>query len=362
MSRPMHGAPRPVYNSGVSTDSTQHEAPVDVAASKPSKTPIPERSDALETRSVSCVVPCYNEAANLRELLPRLEEILWATQLRWEIIVVDDGSTDDTAAVVAAWCELEGFRCVSLSRNFGKEAALTAGLQAARGDAVVMLDGDLQHSPSLIGSMLDKWSAGADVVYAVREARTDETSFKRWGSQLFYTLVNSSSRFEMPKDAGDFRLMDRKVVDALLSLPERSRFMKGLYAWVGFNAVPLPYTPAPRAQGTSTFNRLRLVHLAVDGLTSFTTWPLRLVSILGLLMAVPAFAYGLYLIIDHFVVGGAVSGWSTIVVSLMFFIGVQMISTGIVGEYVARIFEEVKGRPLYVIKSITGTGLESDKK
>ncbi|QNK71893.1 glycosyltransferase family 2 protein [Variovorax sp. PAMC28562] len=354
MRPPIHVGPRLVRDATIDA--------IDAATSKTDVTPAPQHIDAAEARSVSCVIPCFNEAANLRVLLPRLEEILWATRLRWEIIVVDDGSTDNTASVVAAWCELEGFCCVSLSRNFGKEAALTAGLQAARGDAVILLDGDLQHSPSLIGSMIEKWSAGADVVYAVREARTDEAALKRWGSQLFYKLVNSSGRFELPEDAGDFRLMDRKVVDALLSLPERSRFMKGLYAWVGFNAVPLPYTPAPRAQGVSTFNMLRLVHLAVDGLTSFTTWPLRLVSIFGLLMAVPAFAYGVFLIIDHFVVGDAVSGWSTIMVSLMFFIGVQMISTGIVGEYVARVFEEVKGRPLYVVRSVTGTGLGGNKK
>lgn len=309
-------------------------------------------------RGVSCVIPCFNEAANLQTLLPRLEEVLRATGLPWEILVVDDGSTDDTFSVMGRWCARPGFRCLRLSRNFGKEAALSAGLKASRGDAVVLLDGDMQHSPELIRAMLAQWLDGAEVVYAVREAREDERAFKRWGSRLFYHLVNTSSRFELPKDAGDFRLMDRRVVDALLSLPERNRFMKGLYAWVGFRAVALPYTPAPRAQGVSRFNVFRLLHLALDGLTSFTTWPLRLVSVFGLLIAAPAFAYGLYLIVDHFVVGDAVSGWTTIVVSLMFFIGVQMISTGIVGEYVARIFDEVKGRPLYVVSTELGSGLE----
>eukprot|EP01035_Chromulina_nebulosa_P038271 gene38271-51690_t len=170
---------------------------------------------AADARSISCVIPCYNEAANLRLMLPLLEDILWATRLRWEIIVVDDGSTDDTAAVAEAWCELAGFRCVSLSRNFGKEAALTAGLAAATGDAVVLLDGDLQHSPELIHAMLAQWTAGAEVVYAVRQERSDESRFKQFGSKLFYNLVNSSDRFEVPKDAGDFRLMDRAVVTAL---------------------------------------------------------------------------------------------------------------------------------------------------
>lgn len=321
--------------------------------------PAPEPVRPAATRTLSCVVPCFNEAENLRTLLPALEDVLWDTGLQWEIIVVDDGSTDGTAALMAAWCELSGFRCISLSRNFGKEAALTAGLEAARGDAVVLLDGDMQHSPSLILQMLSGWRDGADVVYAVREERASETALKRWGSGLFYRLVNASDRFVMPRNAGDFRLMDRKVVAALLSLPERSRFMKGLYAWVGFKTMALPYTPQARSVGVSTFNLLRLVNLAIDGLTSFTTWPLRLVSVFGLMLAIPAFAYGLYLVLDHFLVGDAVSGWSTIVVSLMFFIGVQMISTGIVGEYVARIFEEVKGRPLYLVKSDAGTGLES---
>ncbi|MFH0134363.1 glycosyltransferase family 2 protein [Variovorax sp. EL159] len=312
------------------------------------------------TRSISCVIPCYNEAANLRHLLPLLEDILWATRLRWEIIVVDDGSTDDTAAVAQAWCELSGFRCISLSRNFGKEAALTAGLAAAKGDAVVLLDGDLQHSPELIHAMIAQWMAGAEVVYAVRQERSDESRFKQIGSKLFYKFVNSSDRFEVPKDAGDFRLMDRKVVDALMSLPERSRFMKGLYAWVGFRAVALPYTPAPRAEGTTTFNARRLLNLAIDGLTAFTTWPLRLVSVAGLMLAVPAFAYGAYVAVDHLLFGNSVSGWTTIVVSLMFFIGIQMISTGIVGEYIARIYEEVKGRPLYVVRDEHGSGIASE--
>lgn len=350
---------------GMGADALAHPTSSTSATSATATPPSPvtaPRTDlpgtpAANARSISCVVPCFNEGANLRHLLPRLEDILWATQLRWEIIVVDDGSTDDTAAVAQAWCELPGFRCISLSRNFGKEAALTAGLAAATGDAVVLLDGDLQHSPDLIHKMIAQWLAGAEVVYAVREQRNDESRFKQWGSKLFYRLLDTSDRFVVPKDAGDFRLMDRKVVDALMSLPERSRFMKGLYAWVGFRAVAMPYTPAPRAEGVSSFNARRLVRLAIDGLTAFTTWPLRMVSVVGLLFALPAFAYGIFVTVDHLLFGNEVSGWTTIVVSLMFFIGVQMISTGIVGEYIARIYEEVKGRPLYVVRRQEGKGL-----
>jgi len=312
------------------------------------------------TRSISCVIPCFNEGPNLRRLLPLLEDILWSTHMSWEIVIVDDGSTDDTAAVVDAWCELPGLRCISLSRNFGKEAALTAGLAAAVGDVVVLLDGDLQHPPELVHTMLAQWRAGAEVVYAVRERRDDESPVKRLGSRLFYRLLNASDRFAVPEDAGDFRLMDRKVVDALMRLPERGRFMKGLYAWVGFRAVALPYTPAPRAEGRSSFNARRLVLLALDGLTAFTTWPLRMVSVAGLAIALPAFAYGLYLCADRLLFGNAVSGWTTIVVSLMFFIGIQLISTGILGEYIARIYEESKGRPLYVVRGERGGGLATE--
>jgi glycosyltransferase involved in cell wall biosynthesis len=308
-------------------------------------------------RSVSCVIPCFNEGANLGTLLTQLEDILCAGVFDWEVLVVNDGSTDDTDAVARQWAELPGFRYLSLSRNFGKEAALTAGLKAARGDAVIFLDGDLQHSPRLIADMLARWQDGADVVYTVREARDEESFLKRLGSRTFYRLMNSTRRFKLTEDAGDFRLMDRKVVNALLSLPERTRFMKGLYAWVGFKAVALPYTPAPRAGGKSSYSLFRLAGLALDGLTAFTTWPLRVVSVTGLLMAVPAMGYGAYLVCEHFIEGNQVSGWTTIVVSLMFFMGVQMIFTGILGEYVARIFEEVKGRPLYVIDRDVGKGL-----
>ncbi len=334
-------------------------AAVEAIAAAPAPLPAPTPSEG-RALSLSCVIPCFNEGPNLRRLLPLLEDILWSTHMSWEIVIVDDGSTDDTAAVVDAWCELPGFRCISLSRNFGKEAALTAGLAAAVGDVVVLLDGDLQHPPELVHTMLAQWRAGAEVVYAVRERRDDESPVKRLGSRLFYRLLNASDRFAVPEDAGDFRLMDRKVVDALMRLPERGRFMKGLYAWVGFRAVALPYTPAPRAEGRSSFNMRRLVLLALHGLTAFTTWPLRMVSVAGLAIALPAFAYGLYLCAERLLFGNAVSGWTTIVVSLMFFIGIQLISTGILGEYIARIYEESKGRPLYVVRGERGGGLATE--
>ena len=312
--------------------------------------------------SLSCILPCRNEAQNLDQLLPRLVDALRALVNDWEVIIVDDGSNDGTPEVLARWTRVDGIRTIQLSRNFGKEAALTAGMQSAQGDVVVMMDADLQHEPELIATLLQTWREGADTAYAVRQSRADEGLFKRLGSRGFYALVNACDRFEVPAGAGDFRLMDRRVVDALLALPERNRFMKGLYAWVGFNAVAVPYMPAPRAHGQSHFSLLRLIRLSLDGLTAFTTWPLRAVSLTGFSLALLAFVYGGYLTLDYLVYGYDVSGWTTIVVSLMLFAGIQLVSLGVVGEYVGRIFEEVKGRPLFVVKREFGHGLKASRR
>lgn len=307
--------------------------------------------------SLSCVIPCRNEARNLDLLLPVLCDTLPRLCDRWEVVLVDDGSTDSTPQVMRDWAELPGFRVVELSRNFGKEAALTAGLQAAHGDVVVMMDADLQHPPALISTMMAHWRAGTDVVYAIRSSRDDEPFFKRAGTKLFYHLLNRFDRVKVPEGAGDFRLLDRKAVDALLALPERNRFMKGLYAWIGFDAVAVPYRPNARAHGRSHFSASRLLRLSIDGLTAFTNWPLRIVGAVGMIFALVGFGYGAYVTLDYLTNGNAVSGWTTIVVTLLFFFGVQMIFLGIIGEYLARIFEEVKGRPLYLVKRETGAGL-----
>jgi glycosyltransferase involved in cell wall biosynthesis len=320
-----------------------------------------ERPAPVEHRSalprISCVIPCRNEARNLVQLLPELTQMLSGLAEHFEVVLVDDGSTDESPALMQAWAQRPGIRVLQLSRNFGKEAALTAGLEAARGDVVVLMDADLQHPPSLIPAMLARWREGADVVYACRHDRRDESALKRLGTRAFYRLVNLGDRFHLPEGAGDFRLLDRTAVDALLALPERNRFMKGLYAWIGFKAVALPYEPPPRASGRSHFSLWGLFRFSVNGLTAFTTWPLRAVTVVGLVMAVFGFGYGSYLSIDYLLFGHPLPGWTTIVVTLLFFFGVQMISLGIMGEYIARIHEEVKGRPLYIVRQALGSGL-----
>jgi glycosyltransferase involved in cell wall biosynthesis len=315
----------------------------------------------LNQSMVSCVVPAYEEHDNLSFLLPRLQAVLAPTGADWEIIVVDDGSRDATATLMTAWTQNTGFRYVQLSRNFGKEAAITAGIEAAVGDAVLILDADLQHPPELLPEMLSRWQAGVDMIYAVRENRYDESFGKRLGTKLFYSLLKPSRGVVVPPHAGDFRLMDRKVVDALLRLPERNRFMKGLYAWVGFNTEAIQYVPSARFHGDSRFGFLKLIRLSIAGLLSFTTWPLRLVSLIGLLVSICSFGYGIIIVIDYLLYNNPVDGWPTIVTVLLFFSGVNLMSLGIVGEYIAGIFDEVKGRPLYIVRQAIGQAFKNPK-
>jgi glycosyltransferase involved in cell wall biosynthesis len=306
--------------------------------------------------SMSCVVPAFNESDNLPALLSSLTAQLDQLTERWEVIVIDDGSRDGTPAAMAPWLLRPGVRYVRLSRNFGKEAALTAGIDRAVGEVVLLMDADLQHPATLVPEMLAAWVQGADMVCAARASRADESLAKRLGTAVFYALVNRNSNVHIPVDAGDFRLMDRRVADALKALPERNRFMKGLYAWVGFRSVIIPYIPHERFAGTSTFSTRRLARLAFTGVTSFTNAPLRLWSALGAGIATIALAYGCWIVIDHFVFGVNVPGWATLVAGTMFLSGVQLLSIGILGEYVGRIFDEVKQRPVYVVSMEAGQG------
>lgn len=305
--------------------------------------------------SLDVVLPAFNEATTLPALLAQLRPVLAALTPRWRVILVDDGSSDATAAVAAA-ALADGLplRYVKLSRNFGKEAALTAGLALADADCVLLMDADGQHAPELIAAMHEAWLRGADMVCAVRADRDEEGLLKRLGTRLFYRVVNAFSHLHIPPDAGDFRLLDRRVVAALNALPERNRFMKGLYAWVGFRTEFLPYTPLPRAGGRSSFSLHRLLRLAFTGVTAFSNLPLRIWGALGAGIALGALAYGVFIVVEHLLYGHPIPGWPTVVAGLMFFSGVQLLSIGIIGEYVGRIFDEVKQRPVYVIAQDTG--------
>ena len=314
------------------------------------------RSPRSPRPAISCVVPAFNEAANLGLLLTELTAQLGGLTDRWEVIVVDDGSRDATPAAMTQWVATPGVRYVRLSRNFGKEAALTAGIDRAAGEVVLLMDADLQHPASLVPEMVGAWRDGADMVCAARASRADESWPKRLGTSIFYRLVNHNSPVPIPADAGDFRLMDRRVVDALKALPERNRFMKGLYAWVGFHNVIIPYVPAERHAGNSSFSLRSLSRLAFTGVTAFTNAPLRLWSAIGVVVALFALAFGACIVIEYVLYGVDVPGWATLACGMMFFSGVQLLSIGILGEYVGRIFDEVKQRPVYVVGSEAGRG------
>ena len=313
---------------------------------------------AARIPSISCVMPAYNEAASLPDVLAPVLAALKALSPRVELVVVDDGSRDDTVAVMRRRCAAEpALRLVQLSRNFGKEAALTAGLAAARGEVVVLMDADGQHPPALLADMLRHWQGGADVVYAVRSTRSDQSALHRRLVGAFYGIVNWRSRVRIPRDAGDFRLLDRRVVDALLALPERHRFMKGLYAWVGFPSAALDYEPLPRHAGESRYGLSGALGLGTTGLLAFTAAPLRVLGLLGVALALAALGYGAWVVVEYFWRGINVPGYATLVVGMMFLSGVQLMSVGLLAEYVARIYDEVKQRPLFLVADEVGQGL-----
>lgn len=303
-------------------------------------------------------MPAFNEARNLGRVVPDVLDVLTRLSGQIELLVVDDGSRDDTEQVMQSLGEAHPqVVFLKLSRNFGKEAALTAGLEAAHGDVVIIMDADGQHPSSLLPEMLQQWKQGSDVVYAVRKTRHDQSGLQIGLIHLFYKLINWRNRVKIPAHAGDFRLMDRKVVQALKSLPERNRFMKGLYAWVGFKSIAIDYEPLPRADGITKFGLGGSFSLALTGMVAFSTVPLRLLTWLGLLMAAAALGYGAWVVIDYFLWGIAVPGYATIVVGMMLFSGIQLLSIGVLAEYVGRIYEEVKQRPSYLVALRRGQGL-----
>ncbi len=271
----------------------------------------------------------------------------------WEMVCVNDGSTDDTLLQLIALHQQDPrIHVIDLSRNFGKEAALTAGLDAAQGDAAIPLDADLQDPPELIPALLAQWHDGYDVVNAVRLSRKGESWLKRASAHFFYRAINRMSAVDIPADTGDFRLLSRPVLDALQSLPERRRFMKGLFAWVGFRSTNIYYHRAPRHSGKTTWNYWKLWNFAVEGITSFSQVPLQLAAYLGFIVSGLAFIYALWLIISTMVYGNPVKGYPSMMVTLLFLGGVQLMALGVIGEYLGRIYEESKHRPIYLVRNI----------
>ncbi|MEG0920925.1 MAG: glycosyltransferase family 2 protein [Comamonas sp.] len=317
--------------------------------SPPTTPPSPTTAAQRPPLRLSCVVPAFNEASNLETFLPALYAAVAPLALECEIVLVNDGSRDATDEIALRLAGHLPLHYIALSRNFGKEAAMSAGLDFARGNAVLLIDADFQHPLALVPEMVHLWANGYDMVYGVIANRASEGTAKRLGSRLFYYLMNKDNAVQIPENAGDFRLMDRKVVDVLRQLPERNRFMKGLYAWVGFKSVALPFVPDARRSGQSTFTLHRLVKLAFEGLTSFTTIPLKVWSFTGFCISLTAILYGIYITIETLIFDNPNEGWPTLAASLMLFSGVQLLSIGMLGEYIGRIYEEVKRRPLYVV-------------
>ena len=308
---------------------------------------------ALATSSqptLCIVIPVFNEAMALPLLGDRLTAALVGIPADIRILFVDDGSVDATAQTLVAIANNDArVRVIRLARNFGKEAAMTAGLDHADADAVVLIDADLQDPPELIRTFWTHFEQGADVVYGVRASRAGESWLKRFTAATFYRLIDRMSDTPIPRDTGDFRLMSRRVVDALKQLRERHRFMKGLFGWVGFRQVAVRYHRDPRAAGTSKFNFWRLWNFALEGITSFSTVPLRIATYLGLLTAVGAFGYGALIIAKTLLYGEAVRGYPSLMAVVLFLGGVQLVALGVIGEYLGRIYNESKHRPLYLI-------------
>lgn len=299
---------------------------------------------------LSVVVPVYNEQEVLPDFHARLISVFPALNIDIEIVYINDGSTDATLSILEdLYTKDPHVAIVDLSRNFGKEIAMSAGLHKAQGDAVIVIDADLQDPPELIPRLIEEWQNGYDVVYARRNQRKGETWLKKASAAGFYRIIQRLSKVRIPEDTGDFRLLSRRAVDALNTLSEQHRFMKGLFAWIGYKQKAVYYDRDPRFAGTSKWSYWKLWNFALDGITSFTTAPLKFASYLGFLTAFVAFVYGVYMLVRTLIFGNPVPGYPSLIVIILFLGGVQLMAIGVVGEYVGRIFTETKRRPLYFL-------------
>jgi len=304
---------------------------------------------------ISIVVPVFNEADNLRPLYQAVIQQLDAEGLAAELLFVNDGSHDDSMAVLRQLsAEDRRVRVISLSRNFGHQCALSAGMEFARGDAVIVMDADLQHPPEMIPQMVALWRTGVEIVYTIREYDKEVGRMKRWTSAAFYRLINAISDVPIMPGAADFRLMDRSVVECLVAMPERSRFLRGMVSWLGFRQQGLRYRANPRLSGKSKYSLRKMFNLAMEGVTSLSSMPLRVSGFLGLVAALAGLPYAIWAVYARCFTQITVPGWTSLLVAVMFLGGVQLMSIGVIGEYVGRIYTEVKGRPLYLTRELIG--------
>ena len=313
---------------------------------------------------ITILIPCFNEENSLDLLYERLRNMTsQLSRYRFQILLVNDGSKDNTLAKMQELHTKDStVSYLSLSRNFGKENAMLAGLDYAEGDAVILLDADLQDPPELIPQMIDEWEKGYDDVYARRRSRAGETWFKKASAHWYYRILQKFADIDIPSDVGDFRLLDRQAVDALCSLRERQRYTKGLFSWIGYNKKELLFDREPRAAGNSKMNFLKLFGLAVDGITSFSVAPLRLASVLGIIISTIAFVYLIFVIAKTLLFGDPVAGYPSMISIILFMGGIQLIVLGIIGEYVGRIFYESKRRPDYLVSEYNGNKVFPGKK
>jgi polyisoprenyl-phosphate glycosyltransferase len=306
---------------------------------------------------LSVVIPVFNEETNIREVYQRVAAELESVACGFEIIFIDDGSTDSSVDQIASLHRLDPrVKLLSLSRNFGHQTALTAGMDHARGDAVIAMDADLQHPPALIGDLLGHWKDGYEVVYTVRKDTRDATTLKRWSAKFFYRVFSALSGIDIPANSADFRLLDRRVVEAFRQIRERTRFLRGLVSWAGFRSIAVPYDAPARHSGTSKYSTRRMMRFAIDALVSFSATPLYMAIYVGALMALLGCVYMFYVLYARLVTGNVVPGWTSLIILVSFVGGIQLIIMGIIGVYIGKIYEETKQRPLYLIRDTLGLG------
>lgn len=310
---------------------------------------------------LTLVIPLYNEEENIDYLFTRLFTVLDSLDISYEIVCINDGSRDRTWDYLLKYHqENPVIKIINFSRNFGKEIALTAGLDHAIGQAIIPIDADLQDPPELIKEMISKWRQGYDVVYCTRRSRVGETWLKRFTADYFYRTLGHLSKVPIPSNTGDFRLLDRRVVEALKQMPERNRFMKGLFAWVGFKQTAIYFDRDPRFRGETKWNYWKLWNLALDGITSFSLLPLKVWSYVGSIISFISLLYAIYLILRTLILGIDLPGYASLMVAILFLGGIQLISLGVLGEYLGRVYEEVKNRPLYLIRDSHGFTADQD--